>query len=61
MLAMVTRIIANVNLFESTSLNIKNAMQEVATISKLFNKDALAELVEPSPNINKIGAAWMDN
>ena len=39
------------------SLNIANAMIEVATISKLFNKDALAAVVDFNPNNKQIGAA----
>ena len=57
MLAMVTSIIANVSFLESVSLKIRNAMHEVATISKLLSRDAFAEFVEPSPSINRIGAA----
>ena len=56
-LAMVTSIIANVSFLESVSLKIRNARHEVATISKLLSRDAFAEFVEPSPSINRIGAA----
>ena len=41
----------------TASLNTKNAIKEVATISKLFSREALAGVVIDSPNINAIGAA----
>ena len=53
MLAMVTRAIANHNLFETASLKITNAIMDVATISKLFSKDTFAEFVMVIPNITK--------
>ena len=49
-------LIANHNLLEITSLKINNAIIDVATISKLFNNETLAEFVLVIPSINKIGA-----
>ena len=36
---------------------MESAMRAVATISKLFNKDAFAAVVEASPNSRQTGAA----
>ena len=57
MLATVTRAIARVSRRDSTSRNAKKAIMEVATISKLFRSDALAELVRSKPSISRMGAA----
>ena len=57
MLAKVTRMIAKVNRRDKASRNTKKAIIEVATISKLFSRDALAALVRFRPIIRKIGAA----
>ena len=55
-LAIVTMAMAIQSLEEIISLKITRAIMEVATISKLFNKDTLAELVLAMPNISKMGA-----
>ena len=57
MLASVTSTIASHSRLDSTSRNTSRAISEVATISKLFSKDALAEPVCRRPNIKRIGAA----
>ena len=57
MLEITTRIIAENSLFDTVSLKITKAITEVATISKLFRSDTLAELVCIIPNIKNMGAA----
>ena len=54
---MVTKTIADHSLLEITSLKTTSAIKEVATISKLFSSDTLAEFVLLIPSISKIGAA----
>lgn len=51
-----TRIIPNQSRTEIFSLKKIMANIEVATISKLLSKEALAEEVKDKPSINKIGA-----
>ena len=46
---------------EISSLKISKAIIDVATISKLFNNEALLELVNLSPNIKNIGATISRN
>ena len=55
-LAIVTKKIAIQSFLDIISLKITNAIIEVATISKLFKSETLAELVIDIPSINKIGA-----
>ena len=57
MLAKVTREMAIQSRLERTSRNTRNANREVATISKLFSKDTLAEFVRSRPSISRMGAA----
>ena len=52
-----TKAIASHSRLEMASLNTTKAIIEVATISKLFSKEALAEVVFNRPNIKKIGAS----
>ena len=56
-LAAVTRTIASQSVREMTSRNTTRAMIEVATISKLFSSDTLAEVVRATPAISRMGAA----
>ena len=47
---------ARQSLAEMASLKMSKAINEVATISKLFSSEAFAEVVCARPNISKIGA-----
>jgi hypothetical protein len=55
-LAMVINIIAVHVLFPTDSLKIINATREVATISKLFKSEAVADVDFDNPIIKNIGA-----
>ena len=55
-LAITTRKIATHKYFEIASLNIKRAIREVATISKLFKSAAVEALTLFRPPIKRIGA-----
>ena len=57
MLASVTSKMAAHSRLVSTSLKMKKAISDVATISKLFSSDTLAELVRAIPSISRMGAA----
>ena len=57
MLDKVIRPIASQRRLLMTSLKMTRAITDVATISKLFNRDAFADVVFASPIINRIGAA----
>ena len=52
----VTSKMARQSLAEMASLKMSKAINEVATISKLFSSEAFAEVVCARPNISKIGA-----
>ena len=53
----VMRPMASHSLRLMASLNTRSAMSDVATISKLLSRDALAEVVEVRPIIRQMGAA----
>ncbi len=55
-LAAVTISMASHSREEIFSLKRISAIREVATISKLFNRDTLAEVVLAMPSISKMGA-----
>ena len=57
MLAIVLVTAASISRLDRASRNTKKAIMEVATISKLFRREAFAELVCSRPSISRIGAA----
>src|SRR5574344_439251 len=57
MLETVTRSMAVQRVFDTFSLKTMSAITVVATISKLFNKDVVADDVMVNPVIRRIGAA----
>lgn len=57
MLAAVTSPMAIQRRGEMISLNTTRAMREVATISKLLSREALAAVVRAMPSMSKMGAA----